>query len=307
MKTHHSIKPTYLIILLAFILLALGLLLGHFNHSGPVVSNQKIKVLAAENFWGNITTQIGGDKVIVTSIMSDPHTDPHLYESDAHAAAAIAEANLVIKNGLGYDSFVDKLLTAAPKKDRQVLAVEKILNISGEDPNPHLWYDLPRVPEVASAIEQALAAKDPADSAIFAANLTYFRDSLKPLLSVIAEINAKYPHAPVAYTERVPGYVLAAAGLDVKTPPGFAAAIEQGNDPNPQDTATMEALMKHHAVQVLLYNSQATSAVTQHIRDLANQAGVPIIGVTETLPPSESTYQSWQFNQLKALLHALGG
>ncbi|HWZ66163.1 MAG TPA: zinc ABC transporter substrate-binding protein [Patescibacteria group bacterium] len=270
-------------------------------------SNQKLKIVAAENFWGNIISQIGGDRVEVTSIISDPSTDPHLYESDAHDALALSNANLVIKNGLGYDNFIDKLLAASPNNQRQVLSVEKILNIGGDNPNPHVWYNVAMVPAVADAIEQAMAAKDPSNSGLYATNLSTFKKSLQPIMDTINQIKSKYSKTPVAYTERVAGYLLASSELDVKTPAGFASSIEDGNDPNPSDTAIMNSLMTDHSVRVLLYNAQATSAVTQHVRDLAGQAGIPVVGVTETLPSDQKTYQSWQLNQAKALLAALGG
>jgi zinc/manganese transport system substrate-binding protein len=163
------------------------------------------------------------------------------------------------------------------------------------------------VPEVANAIEKSFAAKDPSHSADYAANLKAFNTSLQPILDIIGQIKTKYPNAPVAYTERVPGYLLAAADLSVKTPTSFAGSIEDGNDPSPNDTAIMDSLMTNKTVRVLLYNAQATSAVTQHVRDLANQNGIPVVGVTETMPSSEKTYQSWQLDQAKALLMALGG
>jgi zinc/manganese transport system substrate-binding protein len=275
---------------------------------GPVVSDSNtIKVVAAENFWGNIASQIGGNKVSVTSIISDPNSDPHLYESDAHDAIAIAEANVVIKNGLGYDDFMDKLLSASTSNRRQVLTASNILGISGKNANPHLWYDTPKIPEVASQIESAFAAKDPADKTLFAQNLNNFDTSLGSIQAILADIKAHYCGVPVAYTERVPGYLTEDAGLDVKTPAGFASAIEDGNDPSPADTLAMDDLMTHHEVRVLLYNAQAVSPVTAHVRQLAEAAGIPVIGVTETMPANENTYQSWQLDQVKELQRALGG
>ncbi len=292
---------------LAVLLVAVVGVLVAFHHQNSDTSSngQKLQIVAAENFWGSIISQIGGEHVEVTSIITDPSTDPHLYESNAHDAAALARANIVITNGLGYDDFIDKLLAVSSGNKRQVLSVQKLLNVTGDNPNPHLWYDLPRIPAVADAFEQALIAKDPAHASAYAANLATFKSSLKPVLSVIQKIKTTYPHAPVAYTERVPGYLLAAAGLDAKTPAGFAGAIEEGNDPSPVDTATMDTLMATHSIRVLLYNSQATSPVTEHARELARQADIPVIGVTETLPKNESTYQSWQLHQAQALLEAL--
>jgi zinc/manganese transport system substrate-binding protein len=270
-------------------------------------SPRVVKVVAAENFWGDIVRQLGGGHVAVTSIISDPATDPHQYESDARDAAATADARIVIVNGAGYDDFVSKLLSATSSNGRVVLSIEQVLHATGNDVNPHLWYDLARVPEVARAMESALVAADPADSASFAANLKTFDASLSPLKRLITEIRARYPRAPVAYTERVPGYLLDAAGLAVATPPGFARAIEDGNEPSPGDTQAMDDLVSGHRIRVLLYNSQATSPVTQHVRDLARQAGIPVVAVTETQPRNEPSYQLWQQHQLEALLTALGG
>jgi zinc/manganese transport system substrate-binding protein len=266
-----------------------------------------VKVVAAENFWGNIASQIGGAHASVTSIITDPSADPHQYESDARNAASVAGARIVIENGVGYDDFVAKLLAGTSNKNRVVLSAEQILGATADDANPHLWYDVPRVPEVASAIERALASADPADAATFTENLKRFTASLAPLEQVIEQIKSTYPKAPVAYTERVPGYLLQAAGLTIATPPGFAQAIEDGNEPSAGDTQAMNDLVTNHRIRVLLYNAQATSAVTAHVQDLARKAGIPVVPVTETMPTNDPTYQTWQLGQLQALLTALGG
>ncbi len=266
-----------------------------------------MRVVAAENFWGDIASQIGGAHVSVTSIITDPTADPHQYESDARDAAAVADARLVIENGLGYDDFVAKLLSNTSNPRRVVRTVADVMHVSGADANPHLWYDLPEIPAVAAAIEAVLAAADPADAGEFAANLKTFDASLAPLEAIVTEIKTKYPNAPVAYTERVPGYLLDAAGLRVVSPAGFARSIEDGNEPSAGDAQAMQELISNHGVRVLLYNAQATSAVTKHVQDLARAAGVPVVAVTETMPKNEPTYQSWQQHQLEALLRALAG
>ncbi|MGE5135809.1 MAG: metal ABC transporter solute-binding protein, Zn/Mn family [Gemmatimonadota bacterium] len=265
-----------------------------------------VKVVAGENFWGNIAAQIGGRHAQVTSIISSPSADPHLYESDVATAIAVAQAELVIENGAGYDTFVPQLLSATRHPGRSVVSAQRVLGAAGPDVNPHFWYDIPRVPQVAQAIEAALARLDPPDAGVFAANLAAFDRSLRPVEAVIGQIRRRYPRAPVAYTERVPGYLLQAAGLRVLTPPGFAAAIEDGVDPGPGDTAVMNSLIAGHKVMVLLYNAQAVSPVTQHVRSVARQAGVPVVAVTETMPPSYHSFQSWQLAQASALLQAIG-
>ena len=291
----------------AVVVLLSGLAFAVMSPHGIVAGSSTVRVVAAENFWGNIAAQIGGHKVKVTSIISDPNADPHLYESDAHDAIAIATANIVITNGLGYDDFMNKLLSASPNSQRQVLTAANVLGVTGINPNPHLWYNTPKVPEMAAAMESAMAKQDPTDKAEFEKNLATFDASLKPITEAIAQIKLKYGGEPVAYTERVPGYLLGNAGLDVVTPPGFASSIEDGVDPSPSDTAAMDNLMTSHGVKVLLYNAQTVSPVTQHVRDLAVANGIPVIGVTETLPAGEASYQSWQFDQANALQRALSG
>jgi zinc/manganese transport system substrate-binding protein len=261
--------------------------------------------VAAENFYGNIATQIGGPYVSVTSILSDPNADPHLFEPGTANAAAVASARLVIDNGLGYDAFVDKLLSAAPKSDRMVVTIADALHVGGAAANPHIWYDVPRLPEIAQAIAAGLVAVDPPHRAYFNGRLASFDASLKSLDAAVADVRARYGGVPVAYTEAVPAYLLDAAGLTVRTPEDFARAIEEGNEPAPQAVAAMEGLLTSDQVRVLLYNSQATSPITDRMRQLAEQQGIAVVPVTETLP-SGTSFQVWQLKQVQALAKALG-
>ncbi len=263
-----------------------------------------VHVVAAENFWGNIAAQIGGRDVRVTSLITSPSADPHLFETDAHDAALLAEAKVVVENGAGYDTWMGSLLSADGGHPRVVNAAS-VLQVTGSDPNPHLWYDLPRVPTVAAAIAAALTKAAPDDASTFAKNLATFDASLKPLDATLATIKQHFHNVSVAYTERVPGYLLAAADLDVKTPPGFARSIEDGTDPGAADTVAMRQLLTNHDINVLLYNVQTVTAVTTQMRTLAKQHGIPVVGVSETMPTTAHTYQQWQKAQLTNLLHAL--
>jgi zinc/manganese transport system substrate-binding protein len=266
-------------------------------------ASRPVAVVAAENFWGNVAAQIGGRDVSVTSLVSGPNTDPHLFETNALDAAKLAQAQVVIENGAGYDKWMGSLLGADNRHPRIVTAAA-VLNVSGANPNPHLWYDILRVPAVAAAIAGALSKAAPQDAPIFAANLGTFDASLKPLTATLATIEKQFSHAPVAYTERVDGYLLADAGLHVASPPGFAQAVEDGTDPSAADTLAMQRLLNHHDVDVLVYNTQTVTSVTSQIRALANQHGIPVVGVSETLPSGE-TYQQWQRSELGALQRAL--
>ena len=265
-----------------------------------------INVVAGENFWGDIVHQIGATHVAVTSIISDPNADPHEYESDVHDAAAIAKAHFVLENGLGYDDFIGKLLSASPSSSRDVLSVQQILAIGGRNPNPHIWYDTARVPEVAAAIVAELSKLDPRDSAEFEANAVTFDAGLKPITNVISEIKSAYGGESIAYTERVPGYLVDAAGLKLGIPSTFAQAVEDGNDSSPADTEAFDDAITHKTVKVLLYNAQVTDPATDRIKQLAAHNGIPVVGVTETLPSSDADYQAWQLRQAQELLTALG-
>ena len=266
----------------------------------------KLGVVAAENFWGDIARQIGGDTVQVTSIISDPNTDPHQYESSARDGAAIAGASLVIQNGAGYDEFINKLLAATPKSHREVLDVATVVG-AGHDANPHLWYSPDYVLKAAQAIQEQLATEDPAHAAAYRSNLATFRQGEQQVVDVIDEIKSKYDEQAIAYTERVPGYLVEAAGLRLGTPASFSKAIEDDSDPSPADVAAFDAALKDHKVKALLYNAQVTSPTTQRLKDLARSNGVPIVGVTETMPPGAQNFQTWQADQARALLAALGG
>jgi zinc/manganese transport system substrate-binding protein len=283
---------------------AIGLVICHSATASA--TPEVIDVVAAENFWGDIASQVGGHDVSVTSLITNPNADPHLFETNAADAAKLAQAAVVIENGAGYDDWMKSLL-GADSGHPTVVNAGSVLHVTGSDPNPHLWYNIPRVPTVAAAISAALSKADPRASGTFKRNLKRFDASLVPLIDVLAKIRTQFANAPVAYTERVPGYALAAAHLTVKTPVGFARAIEDGEDPGPGDTLAMEQLLTKHRIDVLLYNVQTVTPVTTQIRALAKKNDIAVVGVSETMPTSARTYQQWQLSQLDALYQALRG
>ena len=266
-----------------------------------------VHVVAAENFWGNIAAQIGGSHVQVTSIISDPNADPHTYETDPKDAAAISAASFVILNGVGYDDFASKLLAASPNASRTVITIAKVAGVTGSNPNPHLWYDPTYVKAAVSAIAAALIKVDPTNATVFKANQRAFLKVYQPYIDELAAIKARYAGTKIAYTERVPGYLVQAAGLVLGTPASFSQAVEDGTDPSPSDTATFDADITAHKVKVLLYNAQVTDEQTNRIKTLAASAHVPVVGMSETLPPGERDFQSWQFDQARRLSSALDG
>ena len=261
-------------------------------------------VLGTENFYADLLGQIGGTRVTVSSILNDPSADPHEYEANPQTAKLVADAKLVIVNGLGYDSFMDRLLGASTKPDRVVLNVQDILKRAADD-NAHVWYDPATMPKVADAATAALSKLDPQSASYFAAQKAKYLAALRPIDDRIAALKAKYNGAPVAFTEPVAEYQADAIGLVALTPVGFMTAIEQGIDPAPADVAAERDLLSGKRVKALLYNSQVTSPLTKDIFDLAVKSGVPVVGVAETIPPQFKTYQEWMLSQLAELETAL--
>ena len=264
----------------------------------------KLDVVAAENTYGNIAAQIGGPHVSVTSILTSPSADPHLFEPGTSTGLAVAVAKVALQNGLGYDAFMTRLENASPSKDRVVVTMSDVLGVHDTDANPHLWYDVPRLDRIATAVATAFIRADPSHARAYRRNLHRFERSLAPLWHEIATIRTRFHGTPVAYTEPVPGYLVSAAGLRNLAPDSFTRLIEEGTEPSPSAVATMSSLISEHKVRVLLYNRQAVSPVTAKLRDAAQSAGIPVVPVSETLPP-HLTFQQWQLGQARALATAL--
>jgi zinc/manganese transport system substrate-binding protein len=276
---------------------------GSADQSVSSVSGGAIKIVAAEDFYGNIAQQLSGDKVSVTSILSDPNVDPHEYESDVQDGIAITNANIVIENGLEYDTWMDKLLSASPNANRIVLFAGTLApDLLPE--NPHVWYGIDNISAIARATTDALIKTDPADTAFFQNNLTIFNDSLAPITAKMNEIKAQYVGTPVGLTETIYLYQTEPMGLNVLTPFTFEKAIAEGNDPSAQDVNTMDQQIAGKKIKVLIYNSQTITPITTNLQNAAQANGIPVVPVTELMPPND-TYQSWMMDELNALETAL--
>jgi zinc/manganese transport system substrate-binding protein len=273
---------------------------------GGGAKSSALPVVASTNVYGDIARQIGGSHVSVTSVLTDPNADPHLFEPGTANGLAVARARVVIQNGLGYDAFMSRLESSAPSSSRTVVTISDVLGVHGHDANPHLWYDVPELPKIAAAIEQALAKADPAHTSDYRSGLRTFVDSLAPLQAAVAKIRATHAGAPVAYTEPVPGYLVEAAGLRDLSLSSFTLPIEEGSEPSASAVSAMTALATTHRIKALFYNNQAVSPITQRVRAAATSADVPVVGVAETIPAG-LTFQAWQLKQVRELLQALGG
>jgi len=267
-----------------------------------LAADAKIQVVAAENFYGDVVHQLGGDRVEVTSILSNPDQDPHLFEASPKTARALQNANLVVYNGADYDPWMEKLLAASKNAKRTVIVAADLTGKKGGD-NPHLWYAPATMPAVARAVSAALVAADPAHIAAYDANLAAFLDSLKPVDAKVAALRAKYAHVPVTATEPVFGYMSDAIGLEMRNQ-RFQLAAMNDTEASASDIAAFERDLREQRVRVLIYNSQATEALTKRMLKLAQQSHVPTVSVTETQPAGK-TFQQWMLSQLDELDRAL--
>jgi zinc/manganese transport system substrate-binding protein len=267
----------------------------------------KVEVVAAENFWGSIATQIGGDKVRVVSIITNPETDPHDYEAKPDDAKKIAVANYVIVNGAGYDPWAPKLLAANPVSGRQTLDVGELVGVK-EGGNPHLWYSPDYVNKVIDQITADFKKLDSGDASYFDTQSSNFKNSgLRDYKDTIAAIKNKYSGVPVGATESIFVYIAQATGLNLITPADYMKAISEGTDPSASDKATVDQQVAGKKVKVLVFNTQNTTPSVTAVATKAKAAGIPIVEITETPSPGNLSFQDWQTSQLKALLKALGG
>ena len=273
--------------------------------TGTADAAGKIVAVGAENEYGDVIGQVGGQYVAVTSIMSNPSTDPHTYEGSPQTAQLVSNAQLVVQNGVGYDGFMDTIENAQPSSGRQVIVVQHLLGLPDSTPNPHLWYKPGTMIKVADAVASALAKLDPAHASYFQANARKFTASLQSITTAITGFSAKYPGVRVATTEPVADYLLTALGANNLTPWSFQADIMNGTDPSAQDIAAERALFTGHKVKAFLYNQQVTSSLTESFIQLAQQNGIPVVGVYETMPTPGYDYQSWMLAELNALAKAV--
>jgi zinc/manganese transport system substrate-binding protein len=264
-----------------------------------------VTAIGVESQYADIISQIAGPHVTVKAIETNPNTDPHEYEASPAIAREIASADLIVENGLGYDSWVDRIIAASPNPRRKVIQARRVLGLPEDAFNPHVWYDPAAMPAVAKAIAAALSDIEPANAAYFAANERRFEASLVPWKRMLADFASKHGRIPVAVTEPVANDLLEAAGCDILTPSGLQLAIMNGNDPAPQDVAAEEALLTGHRVKALIYNRQVTDPLTESLLELARKNGIPVVGVYETMPAPGYDYQTWMQTETSALIRAV--
>nr|WP_235463188.1 MULTISPECIES: zinc ABC transporter substrate-binding protein [Frankia] len=275
------------------------------NTGTGATGGKKITVVAAENFWGSIAAQLGGDRVAVTSIIDNPDADPHDYEPTPADGRAIAGARLFIDNGVGYDPWAGKLAAANPATGRVTLTVGDLVGAKDGD-NPHRWYNPDDVAKVIDQVTADYKKIDPVDSGYFDQQRASFTaTTLKPYTDLIATIKKKYAGTPVGASESIFAMLSPALGLNLLTPPAFLRAISEGSDPTVADKSTSDSQIKTGKIKIYVYNSQnATPDVRRQIEE-AKAAHIPVTTITETLVPAGASFQDWQVAQLEALRGSL--
>jgi zinc/manganese transport system substrate-binding protein len=264
----------------------------------------KLRVVAAENVWGSIAAQIGGDRVDVTSVLSDPNADPHEYESSVTVAQSFASARYVVVNGAGYDAWAQRLLDAGGAASRRELDVAVLLGKHSGD-NPHFWYGPAFVERVADRVRDDLIALDPDGAAYYRERRRAFEAALGPYHAEIAAIRTRLHGRPVGATENIVVYLAGALGLRLVSPPAYMQAVANDTEPPVGAVAVFEEQLRAHRIAVLLYNAQTVGAVTTNARHEAEAAHIPVVTVTETVVPPDGRFQDWQTDQLRRLRAAL--
>jgi zinc/manganese transport system substrate-binding protein len=295
----------YCVLVPVICLLLLGSVACQAKSGTPNVSGGVIQVVAAENFWGSIASQVGGSHVNVTSIITNPNADPHSYEPTSQDARTVADAQYVIENGAGYDAWMADLISANPSTTRVVLDVGDVFGVP-DGGNPHMWYNPSYVMAIVNKMSVDFSAIDPEDASYFAQSAQqYLNVGLQQYNSLIADIKAKYSGTPVGATESIFAYMAPALGLDLITPASYMNAVSEGTDISAADEATVEQQIDQKQIKVLVYNSQNTPPNVLTLLGLAKAQGIPTVTITETLEPATDTFQDWQSAQLQALENAL--
>ena len=302
-------KPTNKIILIIGLVIVAVLMIfaasrKPSNSSAVSTSSGIVQIVAAENFWGSLISQLGGTHAHVISIVSDPNADPHEYESNAVNAEEVANADYVIENGVGYDTWMDKLLSAGTNPNRKVLNVGNLLGKNDGD-NPHFWYYPDYVNQVIAQMESDLIAIDPSNAGYYRSQYVALQAALKPYQDRVASIKAQFSGTKVAATESIFVYPAQALGLDLVSPMDFMVAINNDTEPSEQSVVQFENLLNNNQVKVLLYNEQTVTPITETMKKLAGDANIPVVGITETLQPPDASFQDWMNSELINLENAL--
>jgi zinc/manganese transport system substrate-binding protein len=297
-------KATTIGVLFLGVLVLVAAAIG-FSTAGAAPAGGTLQVVAAENFWGSIASQLGGDRVHVTSVITSPATDPHDYEPTAADARTMAGAKFAIVNGIGYDPWASRLIAANPVSGRAVLTVGDLVGIKAGG-NPHRWYSPSDVQKVIREIVRTYAKLDPKDAAYFKRQEARFQtQGLGQYKRLIATIKRKYHGVSVGASESIFAPLAQALGLNLVTPPTFLTAISEGAEPTVADKTTVDRQIAKKQIKVWVFNSQNSTPDIQRITDAVRKQGIPVTAITETITPAPASFEAWQSRQLEELADAL--
>ncbi|MEI9914002.1 MAG: zinc ABC transporter substrate-binding protein [Candidatus Saccharibacteria bacterium] len=296
-------RKNLIIALVVVAILVVGSLFIHASNDTKA-PDHKIQVVAAENFWGSLVGQLGGNRIQVTSVVSDPNADPHEYESNATTARDFAAAKYIVLNGVGYDTWANKLIGAQPEPGRKVLTIGTLVG-KKEGDNPHLWYNPAYVNVAIVQMDKDLISIDPSGRSYYQQQLKNLQVSLAGYQNRIKSIKQQYGGSKVAATEDIFAYLAQAAGLNLVSPQAFIEAVAEGNDPPANSIVQFQQQLESGQIKVLAYNEQTVTPLTTSIKQLAAQQNIPVIGITETIQPPDTSFQVWMNAQLINLQNAL--
>ena len=283
-------------------LLLIAAVPAHYHSHTP---KGMISAVGAESQYANVLAQLGGRYVTVSSVLTNPNVDPHAFEASPTIAEQVSRAQIVVQNGVGYDSFMNDIEAASPNPARKVVVAQRVLGLSSATANPHLWYSPRTMPAVATVVTADLCAIDPSHAPYFRARLHSFEASLTPWRDAIRAFRIAHRGLPVATTEPVADYLLSAMGLRVLTPFTFQSDVMNGIDPSPEDVTIENHLLSAHRVKVFFYNHQVVDSLTASILANARAAAIPVVGVYETMPTPGYDYQSWMSAEVAAITRAV--
>jgi len=263
-----------------------------------------IKVVAAQNFYGEAAIAIGGDRVVVEIVAIGPDVDPHDFEPSPSIARSFADARVVIVNGADYDHWAEQLLESTERPQRVIVEAAGLIGVA-EGENPHVWYDPRTMPAMAKALARTFAELDPNGADGYEARRSAYIDGLAAMKEKIASIRQRFEGTPITATEPVFGYMADALGLEMSNQ-DFQTAIMNETEPSAKEIAKVIDDIRDNRVKALIYNTQVDDAMTSQFLVVADEADVPIVGVTETTP-NGVTYPDWMLNQLDTLEKALAG
>lgn len=259
-------------------------------------TTHRMQVVTSVDFYAEVAKAVVGSHGSVTSVINDPAVDPHDFDPTVATGKLVAQADLVLANGAGYDAWMNKLTAAEPGVS--TLSAAKIVGVHNGQ-NEHIWYTPTAMPQIARALAKKLGRLDPKHQASYQHNAKVYIAKLQPLMQLIDHLKQHADGKLVAVSEPVFNNALAYLGYQVANS-HFAQAVEEGSDPSPQDVRQLNRQMAAGKIAFFVVNTQVSSKIVDQAITTAKKYHVPILHVTETLPKGLS-YTSWMTKQYREL------